>query len=426
MIRRAKQVIIPCMYIFVLSWVVYTSFRTKQKDEIVFCIGAGSEEIRCIKTLVAKFEKANPAIKVALNVLPASTDQQHHYYITTLGAKNKDVDVMRLDTIWVAEFASARWLETLDASLTTGQRDSFIPIIEKNNVFRNKLYAIPWNANIGVLYYRKDLLDKYNLHPPETWEELIATCSKISAREPVMGYLWQGKQYEGLVCNFIEFTGSNNGSIFDGAGRITVESEQNKKALNLMCNMIGKYRISPPNTYSELMEETSRHLFQQGKALFLRNWTYVWELCQDDPLVKGKVGVSLLPAFSGGKHASVYGGWHLAINSRSEKKKQAWQFIDFLTSEAAQKELAMDLSWLPTKNALYKDPELNQRLPFLPTVERALQDVQIRPNLPYYQWVSDVLQKYVNKALSNQMDSGDALSAIHEKLKGIEHEFTEN
>ena len=86
----------------------------------------------------------------------------------------------------------------------------------------------------------------------------------------------------------------------------------------------------------------------------------------------------------------------------------------------------MNLSWLPSKKALYKDPELNQRLPFLPTVERALQDVQIRPNLPYYQWVSDVLQKYVNKALSNQTDSGDALSVIHEKLKGIEHEFAEN
>ncbi|HJW85850.1 MAG TPA: ABC transporter substrate-binding protein [Candidatus Brocadiaceae bacterium] len=425
MIRRVKQAIVPCIYIFVLSWVVYTSFRTKQKDEIVFCIGAGAEEIRCIKTLVAKFEAANPATKVALNVLPASTDQQHHYYITTLGAKNKDVDVMRIDTIWVAEFASACWLEPLDSSLTTGQRGSFIPIIEKNNVFRNKLYAIPWNANIGVLYYRKDLLDKYNLHPPETWDELITTCSKISANEPVMGYLWQGKQYEGMVCNFIEFISSNNGGIFDDTGRIIVESVQNKKALNLMRDMLWKYRISPPNTHSELMEESSRHLFQQGKALFLRNWTYVWELCQEDPSMKGKVGVSLLPAFSEGKHASVYGGWHLAINSRSEKKKQAWQFIEFLTSETAQKELAINLSWLPSKKALYKDLELNQRLPFLPTVELALQDVQIRPNLPYYPWVSDILQRHVNKALSNQTNSDDTLRTIHEKLKGIGHEFAE-
>lgn len=410
----------------VLIWVVYSFLRTKHKDEVVFSIGAGTEEIRFIKTLVDKFETENPAVKVTLNVLPASTDQQHHYYITTLGAKNKDVDVMRIDTIWVAEFASARWLEPLDTSITTEQRASFIPIIEKNNVFKNKLYAIPWNANIGVLYYRKDLLDKYNLHPPETWEELIAACSKISANEPVFGYLWQGKQYEGLVCNFIEFIGSNNGGIIDDTGRIIVESGQNKKALNLMRDMIWKYRISPPNTHSELMEETSRHLFQQGKALFLRNWTYVWELCQTDPSMKGKVGVSLLPAFSEGKHASVYGGWHLAINSRSEKKKQAWQFLEFLTSEKTQKELAMNLSWLPSKKALYKDPDLKQKIPFLPTVERALQDVQIRPNLPYYQWISDVLQKHVNKALSNQTDSDAALRTIHVKLKGIAHEFAEN
>lgn len=426
MTPRVKHIILRCTYMLVLIWVVYSFLRTKHKDEVVFSIGAGTEEIRFIKTLVDKFETENPAVKVTLNVLPASTDQQHHYYITTLGAKNKDVDVMRIDTIWVAEFASARWLEPLDTSITTEQRASFIPIIEKNNVFKNKLYAIPWNANIGVLYYRKDLLDKYNLHPPETWEELIAACSKISANEPVFGYLWQGKQYEGLVCNFIEFIGSNNGGIIDDTGRIIVESGQNKKALNLMRDMIWKYRISPPNTHSELMEETSRHLFQQGKALFLRNWTYVWELCQTDPSMKGKVGVSLLPAFSEGKHASVYGGWHLAINSRSEKKKQAWQFLEFLTSEKTQKELAMNLSWLPSKKALYKDPDLKQKIPFLPTVERALQDVQIRPNLPYYQWISDVLQKHVNKALSNQTDSDAALRTIHVKLKGIAHEFAEN
>jgi len=152
----------------------------------------------------------------------------------------------------------------------------------------------------------------------------------------------------------------------------------------------------------------------------------VWELCQEDPLMKGKVGVSLLPKFSDGNPASVYGGWHLAINAHSKKKEQAWKLIEFLTSPEAQRELAMNLSWAPTRHALYNDPELIQKLPFLPIVELALKDVQIRPNLPYYQWVSDILQKHINRVLSNQTGSQEALQTIQTKLEGIKNEFAKD
>ena len=421
-----KKTILLSVYIIVGLWTTYTFFKASKTEEVVFSIGAGTEEIRFIKTLVDKFEAENPAIKVKLNVLPAPTDQQHHYYLTTLGAKTSEIDVMRIDTIWIAEFASAGWLESLEGYVDPEDRASFISVTEKTDVFRGRLYAIPWDANIGLLYYRKDLLEKYNLDAPHTWDDLVKACLKISSGEHVYGYLWQGKQYEGLVCNFIEFIGSNDGGIIDDTGRIIVDSELNKIALDFMHDLIWEYRVSPQNTHSELMEESSRHLFQQGKGLFLRNWTYVWELCQEDPLMKGKVGVSLLPKFSDGNPASVYGGWHLAINACSKNKKQAWRLIEFLTSPEAQKELAMNLSWAPTRHALYNDPELIQKLPFLPIVELALKDVQIRPNLPYYQWVSDILQKHINKVLSNQTSSDAALRTMNAKLEGIKSEFTEN
>jgi len=421
-----KKTILLSVYIIVGLWTTYTFFKASKTDEVVFSMGGGTKEIRFVKSLIEEFEARNPAIKVKLNVLPAPTDQQHHYYLTTLGAKTREIDVMRIDTIWIAEFASAGWLESLEGYINPEDRASFIPVMEKTDVFRGHLYAIPWDANIGLLYYRKDLLEKYNLDAPHTWDDLVKACLKISSGEHVYGYLWQGKQYEGLVCNFIEFTGSNNGGIIDDAGRIMVNSEQNKIALDFMHDLIWEYRISPQNTHSELMEESSRHLFQQGKGLFLRNWTYVWELCQEDPLMKGKVGVSLLPKFSDGNPASVYGGWHLAINVHSKKKKQAWKLIEFLTSSGTQKELAMNLSWLPSRTALYDDSELLHKLPFLPVAKTSLENIQIRPNLPYYQWVSDVLQKHINRVLSNQTGSQEALQTIQTKLEGIKNEFAKD
>ena len=421
-----KHTLLVSTYIMLAVWVAYAFSRTDKTDEVVFSMGGGTKEISFVKSLIEEFEARNPAIKVKLNVLPAPTDQQHHYYLTTLGAKTREIDVMRIDTIWVAEFASAGWLESLEGCINPEDRASFIPVTEKTDVFRRQLYAIPWDANIGLLYYRKDLLEKYNLDAPHTWDDLVKACLKISSGEHVYGYLWQGKQYEGLVCNFVEFIGSNNGGIIDDAGRIIVNSEQNKIALDFMHDLIWEYRVSPQNTYSELMEESSRHLFQQGKGLFLRNWTYVWNLCQEDPSLKDKIGVTQLPKFLGGNAASVYGGWHLAINASSKNKKQAWRLIEFLTAPEAQKELAMNLSWAPTRHALYNDPELLEKLPFLPIVELALKDVQIRPNLPYYQWVSDILQKHINRVLSNQTGSDVALRTINAKLEGVKSEFIEN
>lgn len=420
------KILLISIYIFLGLWIVYTFFSPKKEDEVVFSIGCGAEEIRIIRRLIDIFEKENPTIKVKLNVLPAPTDQQHHYYLTTFGVKSEDIDVMRIDTIWIAEFASARWLEPLETYINPRYKTSFIPIIDKTNRYRDRLYAIPWNADIGLLYYRKDLLNKYQVAPPKTWKELVEISTNISSAEPLFGYLWQGKQYEGLVCNFIEFIGSNNGGIIDTHGKVIVNSAQNQTALELMHDLLWKYKISPLNTYSELMEEPTRHLFQQGRGLFLRNWAYVWGLCQADPFMRDKVGISLLPKFADGHPAPVYGGWHLAINAHSKKKEQAWQLVKFLSSHRIQRELSKRLSWSPTRISLYRDPRLLQRLPFIPLVKTSFPNIQIRPNLPYYQWVSDIIQKHVNRVLSNQESSQQALLSIQIELERMRNEFTKD
>ena len=85
---------------------------------------------------------------------------------------------MRIDTIWIAEFASAGWLESLGNYIDEEDRASFISVTEKINVFQGNLYAIPWNANIGLLYYRKDLLEKYNMNPPTRGKNSLRYAQK--------------------------------------------------------------------------------------------------------------------------------------------------------------------------------------------------------------------------------------------------------
>lgn len=423
---KPAKILLPFFYVFLAAGIAYTFLKPKKEIEVVFSIGTGAKETQLIRSILQDFENKNPTIKVKLNILPTPADRQYDYYHSTLGAKTANIDVLSIDTTWTAEFASAGWLEPLGNYISRRSRNGFIPVTNKTDFFQGTMYAIPWNADIGLLYYRKDLLGKYNLSPPDTWEKLIDTCVEIMASQPIHGYLWKGRDYDELVCNFIEFIGSNNGEIIDNKGRVVVNSSQNRAALDLMHGLIWKHRVSPSNTTSEFMEGRSRDLFHNDRSLFLRDWTYSWDLSRNDPSMRRKVGIAQLPKFPDGKPGPVYAGRHLAINANSIKKAEAWKLVDFLTSRHTQKKLAIYLSWAPTRNVLYRDHGLLQRLPFLPIIKASFHNIRIRPNLPYYQRMSAVIQEHVSRVLSNQISSEQALQTIQAELEHIKNEFTQD
>src|SRR5690606_30420613 len=157
---------------------------------------------RALAALVRDYEARHPGVRVRTETLPSSSDEQHLYYVINLRAGARDFDVFALDVIWVAEFARAGWLADLTALLSAAEQRAFFDGPMQAARYGGRLYAIPWFMDAGLLYYRKDLLAKHGYAPPRTWEQLARAARAISAREPgVYGFVWQGKQYEGLVCN---------------------------------------------------------------------------------------------------------------------------------------------------------------------------------------------------------------------------------
>ncbi len=126
-----------------------------------------------------------------------------------------------------------------------------------------------------MLYYRKDLLEKYGLKAPETWTDLEAAAKKVMEGEKGMeGYVFQGRAYEGLVCNALEWIVSNGGgNLLDNAGQATFNNPQATAAIDRAKTWIGG--IAPQGVLG-YDEEQARGAFQSGKAVFMRNWPYAW------------------------------------------------------------------------------------------------------------------------------------------------------
>jgi multiple sugar transport system substrate-binding protein len=270
------------------------------------------------------------------------------------------------------------------------------------------------------------LLEKYGYSgPPKTWDALTAMARKVQqgerpARPEFYGYVWQGAQYEGLVCNFLEAAASAGGGLPIENGNLRVNSKANSKALALLRNMVGPGGISAPQTYSSMQEEETRLYFERGDALFERNWPYAWPLHQSEKSpVRGQVGIAPLPSFPGQNPAAALGGWHVGISRFTDAPEAARELALYLVSLPVQKRLALELGWNPGRREVYGDPDVLARYPHFRELRAVFSHALARPGLPYYSRVSEVLQRHLNAALAGKTDPTHALQSAQEEIDAL-------
>ena len=365
--------------------------------------------------------------KVKLVATPADANERLALYQTLLAAQAKDIDVFQIDVIWPAILAP----HFMDLAPVLSEKDSadHFKVLINNDTVDGKLVAVPWFVDAGLLYYRKDLLEKYGKEVPKTWAELADTAKAIvdgeakAGNSSLQGFVWQGKAYEGLVCNALEWIASyGGGSIVDAGGKVTIDNPQATKALEMAKSWIGT--ISPKGVLS-YSEEESRGVFQSGNAVFMRNWPYAWALANaGDSPVKGKVGVAVLPQGDGSeaRHAAALGGQNLAVSRYSEHPKEAADLVRYLTSAAEQKRRAHEGSFNPTLRSLYTDTELMAANPFykdfLPIVESAVARPSTVTGRRYNQ-VSSAFVRAVYGTLSGQDVASASLVDLDKELERL-------
>jgi multiple sugar transport system substrate-binding protein len=416
----------------VLTALVLALSCARQEEEVTLMLGGAPAELDYWEELITEFS-ATTGIPVELMRQPADTDQRRQGLLVPLKAGQGDPDVFLMDIVWIGQFAASNWLEPLDARIEQDGFDLapfFGDIIDFADKYAGTTVAMPVYIDAGLLYFRSDLLNEYGYdRPPDTWAELLDMSLEVQAgerkRNPAFwGFLWQGAQYEGLACTFLEFALSNGGMLVDGGGDLVLNRDENVDALRFMRDLISVHTISPPNTYTEMKEEEVRSTFQGGNALFERNWPYAWGLHQaEDSPVRGKVGIGLLPRFDGNRHAAALGGWHVGISKSSDAKNAAWELVKFMVSPEAQLGFALRLGWNPARRDLYDSEEIAEMAPHLVDLKAVFENATPRPNVPYYSLLSTALQQKVNAALSGSIEPRQALNEAQEEALEIAERY---
>ena len=373
---------------------------------------------QALAALIRRYEARRPGVRVRTEALPSSSDEQHLFYVINLRGGSRDFDVFALDVIWVAEFARAGWLADMTSVFPPAEQREFFDGPTQAARWRERVYAVPWFMDAGLLYYRKDLLARHGFAPPQTWEQLARAARAISAREPgVHGFVWQGKQYEGLVCNGLEYMWSAGGEVLR-AGRVALDSPANRRALGFMRSLLAE-GVSPDLVLTAT-EEPARRIFGSGRAVFMRNWPYAWTLFQQPASpVKGRVGIAPLPHFAGQRSAATLGGWQLGVNRHSRHVEEARAFVRFMTSAQAQRRLARDYGLNPARRAPYRDPALLAAQPHLAELRAIFELARPRPVTPYYMRLSQTLQSELSAVVAGLRTPAAALAAAQQRAEAV-------
>jgi trehalose/maltose transport system substrate-binding protein len=397
------------------------AIRKKYGGQKITFVGdsVGDGHIRDMK--LAKRFTRDTGIKVNVVPHPAASDQSYSQLVRAFSQKSSSIDVAMIDVVWPGAFAP--YLVDLKPKLGK-QAKLHIKSIVQNDTINGRLVAMPWFGDYGILYYRTDLLKKYDYKaPPKTWAQLFTMARKIQNGEQktnknFYGFVFQGNAYEGLTCNALEWIASAGGGTMISGGKATIDNARARTILDAMRAQIGK---TTPRGVTSYQEDQTEHAFDDGNAAFARNWPYQYGIgAGAGSKVKGKFSVTVLPHGANGRSVGTVGGWQLAVSKFSKRKNAAIEFVRYMTSPAVEKFDALTNSNVPTIISVAKDKQVRAKNPYLKpaiaSVPRVTRPAKFLKT--HYNEASKVVYQGVNQIL-NGTPARNVLPGVESKLNQI-------
>jgi trehalose/maltose transport system substrate-binding protein len=364
-------------------------------------------------------------IRVRLLPSPDSARQRLALWKELLETGASGPDVYGIDVIWPGILN--KYFIDLEPYFANEISHQFSEIAASYTVDK-KLVAMPYRADVGLLFYRTDLLQEYGYHdPPRTWDELETMAARIQAGERAKGkkqfwgYVWQGAADEVLTCNALEWQASGGGGqIIEQNHAISVNNPQAIRAWQRAAHWVGS--ISPPGVIG-YREWDSLNVWVAGDAAFMRHWPSAYVDSQAaGSAIRNKFDAAMLPGGKAGRMGTL-GGWGFAISRFSAHPREALELIRYLTRTDVQVNRSHVLSQPPTLPELYNLPEVLEPNPHFDLLSRAFRTGMVsRPSNDAGEKYPDVSGAYiqaVHSVLTGENSAPEAAAALENELVRI-------
>lgn len=372
-----------------------------------------------MNSIVAEFNKANPNTKVEIEYV--SYDALHDKITTAMASKPPAYDVILVDDIWYAEFASKGYLADETSKITSDMRSKVFKAAWDITSVSGKVYGMPWLLDQKYFFYNDKLLKDAGFNaPPKTWEEL-ESMSKTIKDKKIVDYpiVWSWGQAEAAVCDWVALLYGNGGKLVDDSGKPAFNDQAGIDTLTWMVKTIDEGITNPASI--SYVEEDVRNVFSQGKAVFALNWNYMYDMANNnekESKVNGQVKTSLIPVFdkiakAGTASSSINGSMGFSVVATSPVADQAWEYVKYLTSEDVQNRYSAHM--LPIWESSFTGDAVNKLMTsettkvMVPAFKDQFQFAHVRPKVPYYPEGSKALQLALQQALTKQTDPKTAL-----------------
>ncbi|SBT46489.1 extracellular solute-binding protein [Micromonospora narathiwatensis] len=384
-----------------------------RSGELVILSGADESTGGQRQLLVDKWNLAHPDTPARLEKLSRSADEQHSEMVARAQSDNPNVDVYNLDVTWTAEFATAGYIRPLDDSVDTS---GFLDAPLKTCQFDGKLWALPFNTDAGLLFYRKRV-------PPDALPATLPPRQNdvraLRDAEPTLqaGFVTPLAAYEGLTVSALEAIWAAQGDVYDAEkDLVVIDSEQAHAGLQRLAEAMKPVGDLPPAVdprSNDFREDTSRAAFQRGEVPLMRNWPVAYGQLRTGDRPMTDFDVTPLPG------RSVLGGQNLAVATSTRNPRVAQELVTFLTSEESERALFRNGGLAATRATVYDDPQVRLVRPYAPTLRQALSKARPRPVTPHYALFSSTFQEIVTEALSNGGNlPDDAVKRLTDALHG--------
>lgn len=359
--------------------------------------------------LVADFEKAT-GIKVNQTIVQYNERLDK---INTSIQGGGGFDVVQVDTIWVAQFAAAGWVEDLTSRITDAIK-SDVPESSLSAVtYQGKLYGMPlFNSSKHLFYNAKLLQDAGFSAPPTTLDEFVEQA-KATTKAGQWGSVWSWKQAESLICDWIAIMFTQKGAqILDSNGKAVFNTMGGTEAVQWMVDMLYTHKAADPASL-EYDETSVMHAFETGTVALTYNWEGTLPEANDPSKSKAapNVKIGLLPGSKDVKSASVNGSEGWSILKGAKNKDAAWKLLEYMASPAWQKKAAIVAGDYPILSSLYSDPDLAKQVLDFPIYGEQFKYLAVRPQVTNYTQASDIIQKHIHEALLQKASPKDAMDA---------------